>query len=217
MQSLIFDLEKGKDLSILCIGAHCDDIEIGCGGTLLKLLEEYDSVRVKWVVFTSNDLRKKEAQKSAEHFLKKANQSEIEIFSFDDGFLPSVWSEIKEKFEEIKKQFNPDLIFTHYRHDLHQDHRTLNELTWNTFRNHLVLEYEILKYDGDLGTPNFFVPLEKNHIDRKIEILSNCFKSQLSKQWFDETLLTSLPRIRGVECAAESTFAEAFYGRKITL
>ena len=217
MQSLMLDPEKGKDLSILCIGAHCDDIEIGCGGTLLKLLERSDSVRVKWVVFASNDVRKKEARESAERFLEKANQSEIEIFSFNDGFLPSAWSEIKKKFEEIKKQFSPDLIFTHYRHDLHQDHRALNELTWNTFRNHLVLEYEILKYDGDLGTPNFFVTLEKSHIDRKMEILFECFESQLNKQWFDKTLFTSLPRIRGVECASETKFAEAFYSRKMIL
>lgn len=219
MMNLQFPLNvnENRGLNILCFGAHCDDIEIGCGGTLLKLLEEYDHVRVKWVVFASNDQRKEEAQKSAERFLEKASQSEIEIFSFDDGFLPSVWSEVKKKFEIIKKKFEPDLIFTHYRHDLHQDHRTLNEFTWNTFRNHLVLEYEILKYDGDLGTPNFFIPLEKNYIDRKIEILFECFESQSEKQWFDETLFTSLPRIRGVECASKTKYAEAFYSRKITM
>lgn len=216
MQSLIPDTE-GKDLSVLCIGAHCDDIEIGCGAALIKLINNAKRIRVKWVVFASNDVRKKEARKSAERFLEGADQSEIEIFSFEDGFLPTVWSEIKEKFEEIKKQLNPGLIFTHYRHDLHQDHRMLNELTWNTFRNHLILEYEILKYDGDLGTPNVFVPIKKELLDKKKKILMECFKSQLNKQWFDETLLTSLPRIRGVECASKTKFAEAFYCRKMIL
>jgi LmbE family N-acetylglucosaminyl deacetylase len=217
MQPLIFDTDKEKDLSVLCIGAHCDDIEIGCGGTLFKLIENTGCIRVKWVVFASNEVRKKEARNSAERFLEGADEREIEIFSFEDGYLPTVWNEIKKKFEVIKKQIKPDLIFTHYRHDLHQDHRMLNELTWNTFRNHLILEYEILKYDGDLGTPNFFVSINKELLDKKMKILMECFESQLHKQWFDETLLTSLPRIRGVECATKTKFAEAFYCRKMIL
>lgn len=215
MKSLTFAADKTGVLNILCIGAHCDDIEIGCGGTLLRIFEEYDKVSVKWVIFASNNERKEEAQKSAELFLNDVNNKVIEIHDYNDGFLPSVWSEIKNEFEKIKETFNPDLVFTHYRHDLHQDHSTLNELTWNTFRNHLIFEYEILKYDGDLGNPNLFVPLEKNHLARKKEILFGCFKSQLNKQWFDDTLLTSLPRIRGVECASETIFAEAFYARKL--
>ena len=215
MQPLQFNLADKSNLSILCIGAHCDDIEIGCGGTLFKLFEKNERVKVKWVVFSSTEVRKKEALKSADRFLKGADESDVEVYSFDDGFLPSVWSEIKGKFEEIKKQFTPDLIFTHYRHDLHQDHRILNELTWNTFRNHMILEYEIHKYDGDLGTPNVFVPISKEQLNKKTKILTECFESQLGKQWFDETLLASLPRIRGVECASETRFAEAFYGRKI--
>jgi LmbE family N-acetylglucosaminyl deacetylase len=217
MKNFIISPGREQRLEILCLGAHCDDIEIGCGGTLLRLIEEYENVNVRWVVFASNDVRKEEARKSAEQFLEHAENSEIEILNYNDGYLPSAWSEIKSEFENIKQSFSPDVIFTHYRHDLHQDHRTLNELAWNTFRNHMILEYEILKYDGDAGNPNLFVPLGRHHLDRKKEILFDCFKSQLNKQWFDDTLLTSLPRIRGVECASETTLAEAFYGRKIIL
>ena len=216
MLNLKFLSKQNKRFKILCLGAHCDDIEIGCGGTLLKLIEKYEKVNVKWVVFSSNEVRNKEAVKSAELFLKQVEKREVEIFDFQDGFLPSVWSDLKNRFEELKS-FSPDLIFTHYKDDLHQDHRILNELTWNTFRDHLILEYEIIKYDGDLGNPNLFVPLEEKHLVKKREILLECFKSQLYKQWFDESLLTSLPRIRGVQSASTSKYAEAFYSRKIVI
>jgi len=214
MQKLQFSINTGEKLNILCLGAHCDDIEIGCGGTLLKLIEEYESICITWVVFCSNEERKKEAQNSAELFLKNAKEKEIIILDYKDGFLPADWSQAKNTFESLK-QYTPDIIFTHFRDDLHQDHRTVNELTWNTFRNHLILEYEISKYDGDMGNPNLFVTLEPKHLEKKREILFKCFKSQLDKQWFDESLLMALPRIRGVQCASRTKYAEAFYSRKI--
>lgn len=217
MNPLNLQVNHGKSPTVLCIGAHCDDIEIGCGGTLLKLADEYKDLSVKWIVFASNEVRKKEAQKSAEYFLENVKRADIEILSFNDGFLPSVWSEVKHQFEKIKSEVSPDLIFTHYRHDLHQDHRTLNELTWNTFRDHFILEYEILKYDGDMGNPNVFVSISNEILERKKQILLKCYESQLNKQWFDETLLTSLPRIRGVQSNSGTKFAEAFYGRKCLL
>lgn len=213
MINTMFSIPRKEGLKILLVGAHCDDIEIGCGGTILKLIEDYEIDQIKWVVFTSNETRKKEARESAEQFLELAENAEVEILDFRDGFLPSVWSEVKEVFERLKSEFNPDIIFTHYRNDLHQDHRTLNELTWNTFRNHLILEYEIPKYDGDLGNPNIFVPLNNGHIKSKKEILVDAFKTQLNKQWFDDNLFTSLMRIRGMECASD--YAEAFYCRKM--
>lgn len=214
MQNLRFSIKPGEKLNILCLGAHCDDIEIGCGGTLLKLIDQYENVSIKWVVFASNEEREREAQKSAELFLEYAKEKEITILDYKDGFLPANWSEVKNSFESLK-EYAPDVIFTHYRDDLHQDHRTVNELTWNTFRNHFILEYEIPKYDGDLGNPNVFVPIEQWQLKRKKEILFKCFNSQLDKQWFDDSLLTSLPRLRGVQSASQTNYAEAFYSRKI--
>lgn len=216
MHNIILSNKPEEDLKILCLGAHCDDIEIGCGGTLLKLIERHKNIQVLWVVFASNEVRKKEAQLSAGLFLEDVKNKEVIIFEFQDGFLPSVWSDVKRKFEDLKR-FSPDVIFTHYRDDWHQDHRTLNKLTWNTFRNHLILEYEIMKYDGDLGNPNIFVPLEEEYLKKKNEILFRCFKSQLDKQWFDEELLMSLPRIRAVQCASAQKYAESFYNRKMIL
>ena len=204
-------------LQLLFLGAHCDDIEIGCGGTLLKLMEHYKISQVHWVVFTSNKTRKKEAVNSAETFMESIEHKNIKIYDYEDGFLPSVWSAIKKEFETIKTSFSPDIIFTHYRDDLHQDHRLVNELTWNTFRNHLIYEYEIPKYDGDLGNPNVFVPLEAEYLEKKKQILLKAFKSQLNKQWFDESLLMSVLRLRGVQCASQSKYAEAFYNRKALL
>lgn len=219
MQKLTFSInpKNGKELHILCLGAHCDDIEIGCGGTILKLIEDYEKVNVRWIVFASNETRKNEALQSAEHFLKGANRKDVRVHAFNDGYLPSAWSDVKNVFEDIKTDYTPDLIFTHYRDDLHQDHRTLNELTWNTFRNHLILEYEITKYDGDTGNPNLFVSLEKSQLEKRNRILISCFKSQLNKQWFDEPLLMALPRLRGVQCASATGYAEAFYARKVAL
>jgi len=208
-------ISNEKPLNILCLGAHCDDIEIGAGGTLLKMFEEYKINQVRWVVFASNEIRKKEATLSAGEFLKSVKNSDIIIQSYRDGFLPFLAAEIKDFFEKIKKDFIPDLIFTHYRDDRHQDHRLVSDLTWNTWRNHLVLEYEIPKYDGDLGIPNFFVPLEEKYIAERNKIIIESFESQRDKHWFDDSTFRALPRLRGMESATE--FAEAFYARKIIL
>lgn len=217
MLTTTFPVTKKEGLSLLLLGAHCDDIEIGCGGTILKLIENYKIDQLKWVVFTSNETRKEEAFLSAKRFLEPVTHADITVLDFQDGYLPAVWSRVKDEFEKVKQNFTPDIIFTHYRNDLHQDHRIINELTWNTFRNHLIFEYEITKYDGDLGNPNLFVPLEDRHVKQKKELILDSFKSQLNKQWFDETLLTSIMRIRGVECASTTNSAEAFYNRKMIL
>jgi LmbE family N-acetylglucosaminyl deacetylase len=200
---------------VLCLGAHADDVEIGCGGTILTLLEAEPPLTVTWVVFSADGVRATEARQSAERFLAAAAKREIAIHSFRDGFFPHTGTQLKEEFEELKTRVSPDLVFTHYRHDLHQDHRLIAELTWNTFRDHLILEYEVPKYDGDLGTPNVFVPLEDSICHRKIDTILTSFESQRGKTWFSEELLRSLLRIRGMECNALSTYAEAFYGRKI--
>lgn len=204
-----------QPLKILCLGAHSDDIEIGCGGTILRLCSEYFVEHVKWVVFTSNPVRKEEAKKSAAHFLERAQSSDIVVEGYRDSFLFQSIAEIKEYFEEIRKSFKPDVIFTHYRNDLHQDHRLLCELTWNTFRNHLILEYEIPKYDGDGGNPNFFVTLQQDEADMKVRTILTCFTSQTGKHWFDRETFYSIMRIRGMESAVR--YAEAFYVRKLTI
>ena len=203
-----------KPLNILCLGAHSDDLEIGCGGTLLRLLAEQEAV-VRWVVFGCSGRRSEEARKSAESMLDAAREKQVKLHEFRDGFFPYLGGEVKEAFEELKGQVSPDLIFTHTRKDLHQDHRLLNELTWNTFRNHLIFEYEIPKYDGDLGSPNLFVPLDDAVVEKKLRHLMQHFASQRDKRWFDEETFRGLLRVRGVE--AGERYAEAFYCRKIVL
>jgi LmbE family N-acetylglucosaminyl deacetylase len=200
---------------VLCLGAHCDDLEIGCGGIVLKLMEDPEPPTFTWVVFTSDATREGEALRSAEAFLHRAPGSRIIIKKFRDGFLPYEGSLVKEAFEEFKGVVSPDLILTHYRDDLHQDHRLISELTWNTFRDHLILEYEIPKWDGDLGAPNVFVPLEESLCRRKIETILTNFPSQAGKRWFSEELFRSVLRVRGMECNAPSDYAEAFYCRKL--
>lgn len=202
---------------ILLLGAHCDDIELGCGGTLIQLCEAIPSINVTWVVFSSNKLRAAEARSSAEECLAEIDSKSIRILNFKNGFFPSESQKIKKYFEELKRHINPAIIFTHYRQDLHQDHRTINELTWNTFRNHFILEYEIAKYDGDLGIPNTFVQLEKATIENKISGLLKHYQSQLNRQWFTQSTFEALMRIRGVECNSKSGYAEAFYSRKLCL
>lgn len=217
MLGIPLSTENGKILTVLCLGAHSDDIEIGCGGTILRLLKSFPSARFHWIVFSSNRVRRKEAHRSADLFLKGAKSKQIAVRSYRDGFFPYQGARIKEEFERLKKRLIPDLIFTHYRHDLHQDHRLLNELTWNTFRNHLILEYEIPKYDGDLGSPNVFVPLEESVCRQKAKLLDHAFQTQRTKHWFSEGTFFALMRLRGVETNSPTRFAEAFYGRKINL
>jgi len=206
-----------KHLKILCFGAHCDDIEIGCGGTLLSILENERTTEVNWIVLSSNQTRKREANSSANLFLNGARRKNVEINKFRNGYFPYIGKDIKYYFEKLKNRISPDIIFTHYRNDMHQDHRIVSELTWNTFRNHFILEYEILKYDGDLGAPIVFVPLEQKLYMKKIKIILGAFKSQSEKDWFNEENFLSIMRIRGMECHSITKYAEAFYCRKILL
>lgn len=206
---------KNKPLNLLLLGAHCDDIEIGAGGTVLKLIQEYAIEKITWIVFSSDETRKTEAQKSAEQFLANITNKHIIINDFRDGFFPYQGAEIKEYFEDLKTEVSPDIIFTHYRDDRHQDHRLISDLTWNTWRNHFILEYEIPKYDGDLGIPNFYVTLDKKHIQKRNQILLETYHSQSTKHWFDDSTFSALSRLRGMESA--SKFAEGFYARKLVL
>jgi LmbE family N-acetylglucosaminyl deacetylase len=208
-------LAGSQPLSLLCLGAHGDDIEIGCGGSVLRLLQEHPDSTVHWVVFSATGERASETLVSANRFLDAAGQKEVVISEFRDGFFPYVGGPIKEFFEKLKQRVTPDLILTHYRHDLHQDHRLVSQLTWNTFRNHLILEYEIPKYDGDMGTPNFFVHLDSGVCRRKVSQILECFSSQRSKDWFSEDAFYALLRLRGLECNAPQKHAEAFYCRKM--
>lgn len=207
----------GQPLRVLCLGAHSDDIEIGCGGTMLTLLEQHENVIVHWMVFSSTHERAIEAQASAEAFLAGARGKEIIVRGYRDGYFPFLGDQIKDEFETVKRGFNPDVVFTHFRDDRHQDHRLISDLTWNTFRNHLILEYEIPKYDGDLGHPNVFVSLKESECVRKIRYLVESFCSQRQKQWFDEQTFMALLRLRGMEANSPTRFAEAFYARKIVL
>jgi len=210
---LKLSLDKKKKYNVLCLGSHSDDIEIGCGGTILYLARSYQ-LNCRWIVFSSSPTRKKEAQKSAALFLKNVKSKEVIIKNFRNGYFPYIGSEIKDYFEKIKDEFSPDIIFTHYREDLHQDHRLISELTWNTFRSHLVFEYEIPKYDGDLGSPNFFLALDKTVCQNKIENVIGSFPSQAEKHWFTAETFWSLLRLRGMESASPTNYAEGFYVRK---
>jgi len=203
--------------NVLCLGSHCDDIEIGCGGTILELTRDKRNMRFHWVVFSSDEKRAKEASKSANAFLRSAKRKKIVMMQFEDGFFPFLGEKIKSYFEELKQEFAPDIIFTHYRKDLHQDHRLISDLTWNTFRDHLILEYEIPKYDGDLGSPNFFVHVDEANCNRKIEYILENYESQKQRHWVGRETFLSILRIRGMESNSPSTYAEAFYCRKMVL
>lgn len=211
------DRTSQEACKVLLLGAHSDDIEIGCGGTLLRLLKMYPNAEVWWVVFSATGPRLREARNSAKAFLRGATSSKVTLKSFRESFLPFRGEEIKEFFEHIKSRFSPDVVFTHYRQDLHQDHRVVSEFTWNTFRNHLILEYEIPKYDGDLGVPNTFITLDVDTCHDKVKNLFRHFVSQRDKQWFTEDLFFSLLRLRGVESNSPTKYAEAFYARKVVL
>jgi LmbE family N-acetylglucosaminyl deacetylase len=202
---------------VLCLGAHCDDLEIGCSGTVMKLAALGQPLEVTWVVFSGDDRRAAEAKASADEVLREVKQADVVVKRFRDGFFPSLIGEIKEEFEALKRRVSPDVIFTHWRQDLHQDHRTIGELTWNTFRDHLILEYEIPKYDGDFGSPNVFVDLDEALCRRKIDNIVASFPSQVGRQWFSPDLFRSVLRIRGMECNAPASYAEAFYCRKLRL
>ena len=204
-------------LTILCLGAHSDDIEIGCGGTVLRLAEQYPRGVFHWVVFSAIGARESEARRGATLFVGPSRLKGPLLKTFPDGFMPFSGAELKAVFEELKQAISPDLIFTHNRKDAHQDHRFLAELTWNTFRDHLILEYEVPKYDGDLGQPSVFVPLSTEMYQKKVQYIIEAFQSQHSKRWFQPETFLSLMRLRGMECNAPSGYAEAFYCRKLVL
>lgn len=206
----------GKLGTVLVVGAHPDDIEIGCGGTLLRFLKEH-SPHVHWVVLSGTEKRREEARESAERFLRQASSSELQIESFPDTFFPGHYSELKKCLGKLKDRVSPDLIFTHRRDDLHQDHALVGELTWNAFRDHLIFEYEIPKYEGDLGRPNVYVSLDKGHCAQKVETILDVFATQQGRQWFSADTLWGLLRIRGVEADRATQYAEAFYCRKLAL
>jgi LmbE family N-acetylglucosaminyl deacetylase len=213
-----FDFAKRSGpRKVLCLGAHCDDIEIGCGGTILRWLAEQPAMEFYWVVFSSDRERKKEALSSSEAFLNGARKKKVCVEDFRNGFFPYIATDIKDYFEDIKQRFSPDIVLTHCRDDRHQDHRLLSDLTWNTFRQHTILEYEIPKYDGDLGQPNLFVHLNHDICVRKIGTILSIFKSQADKHWFTEDAFRAILRLRGVESAAPEKYAEAFYCRKMAL
>jgi LmbE family N-acetylglucosaminyl deacetylase len=201
---------------VLALGAHADDIEIGCGGTILRLAQKIPELEVRWIVLSAEGPRRDEARAGADTFLQGIARANVEVESFQDAFF-RYGPEVKEYFESLKEKISPDLVLTHHGSDRHQDHRLVSELTWNTFRDHLILEYEIPKYDGDLGAPNVFVHLDGDTCRRKVEALHSSFPSQTTKPWFGEDLFTALLRLRGMESRSPSGFAEAFYGRKLVL
>ena len=202
---------------LLCLGAHCDDIEIGCSATVLTLLAQYPDLNVTWVVMAGDERRAQEGLESAHALLAGIPKKTVLVQSFRDGFLPYQGAAVKEYFEGLKADVSPDLVLTHWRQDLHQDHRLVSELTWNTFRDHLIWEYEIPKYDGDLGNSNLFVPVDAAICRRKVENLLTTFATQADKPWFREDLFLALMRLRGMECHAPSGYAEAFYCRKAVM
>jgi LmbE family N-acetylglucosaminyl deacetylase len=215
---LQFPLAEAARLQrVLALGSHSDDIEIGCGATLLALSRARPELEITWVVLGADGEREREARASAKAFTDAAADSDVVVHGFRDGFFPYIGGEVKDVFEDLKSRLEPDVILTHARHDLHQDHRLVCELTWNTWRDHLILEYEIPKYDGDLGTPNVFVPVSEEIAREKVKLVLDAFKSQTEKHWFDEELFLGLMRVRGMEGRSPSGYAEAFTCRKLSL
>lgn len=206
---------KGRSgIRILCLGAHCDDIDIGCGGTLLKILAEARVAEVTWVAFSAPAQRARELKRSAKRFLRNASRASVITHEFRDSYFPGQYTAIKEAFEDLKRLPEADLIFTHHRGDLHQDHRIIGELTSNAFRRHLILEYEVPKYDGGLTSPNAYVRLKSSHVEAKIKALLACYTSQSSKSWFCAETFRALMRLRGIEAASDSGWAEGFHVNK---
>lgn len=212
---LNFSLDTGRAPRVLFIGAHCDDIEIGCGGTVMQLMRRRPDAEVLWVVLSSNEERAREARRSAVKMLAGVRRKRVEIRDFRESYFPAQMAEIKDYFGAVRRMLDPDIVFAHYRDDLHQDHRVVGELVWNTFRNHPILEYEIPKYDGGMGAPMVFQELALRTVERKIRLLMQAFPSQASKAWFTPDTFRGIMRIRGIECNAPEGFAEAFYARKV--
>lgn len=204
---------RGGSLRVLCLGAHPDDIEIGCGAAILELVRQAADVR--WAVFSGDGRRAEEAARSARLFLGADAGRRLVLHTFRDGYFPAQFAAIKEACEALAVTFPPDLVFTHFRGDRHQDHRMLSDLAWNTFRRHVILEYEIPKWDGDLSTPNLYAPVSARAARRKVAILTRAFASQRGKDWFSDEVFFGLMRLRGMECRSRSGFAEAFFGHKL--
>ena len=213
---LALDLARpGKKLRVLALGAHSDDIEIGAGGAILSWIASGAEVSIDWCALSAPGERADEARASAMEFLAGAKQAEIHLGDFRDGYFPAERTAVKDWVEGLKRLEKPDVVLCHQRNDAHQDHRMVCELAWNTFRDHLILEYEIPKWDGDLGQPNLYVPLSEEVLARKIELLHKHFGTQRSKAWFDDETFRGLARLRGIEC--RERYAEAFFARKLTL
>ena len=221
MEEALLGLNLGassrKPLRVLTLGAHSDDIEIGCGATLLKLAGQRPQPEFRWVVWSAAGQREREAKRGARRFLGKAATEAVRVHAFRDGYFPAQFAEIKEAFESLAREFRPDIIFTHARDDRHQDHRVVSDLTWNTFRNQLILEYEIPKWDGDLGRPNSYIPVSRAIARRKARALLDVFGTQRNKDWFSEETFLGLMRLRGMECRAADGLAEAFTARKLLI
>lgn len=215
MLRLVPEVRAGRPLRLLCIGAHSDDLEIGCGGAVLAWLASMPAIEVTWVVLSAEGARASEARRSARALLTRAAARKVVIASFRDGYLPAQYTDVKCFFEDLKGEVNPDVVFTHWLNDRHQDHRLTAELTWNTWRNHLVLEYEIPKYEGDLAPPNAYVPVPTSIARRKVSHLRRYFSSQHRKDWFVTDNFLGLMRLRGMESRSPSGFAEAFHARKL--
>jgi LmbE family N-acetylglucosaminyl deacetylase len=208
---------RGRALRLLCLGAHSDDLEIGCGATVLQWLSAYRAVEVTWGVMSASGQRENEAQVSANVLLRAASRKKIVLHKLPDGHFPAHFGEAKKAFETLKAAEKPDVILTHRLEDRHQDHRLIAELTWQTWRSHLILEYEVPKYEGDLGQPNLFVPVPARVGKRKVAHLMRHFASQRSRAWFAPRTFFGLMHVRGAECRAPSGFAEAHYLRKAVL
>lgn len=206
-----------RDPLVLCLGAHCDDIEIGCAGALLTLAERHPTLAMHWVVFTGAGEREAETRAAAARLVPQAARITVEVHALPPSWLPAHWNEAKQIMEGVRKRCRPHLVFTHRLEDRHQDHRTVAELTWNSFRDHLVLEYEIAKFEGDLGQPNLYVPLARRVAEAKVDTLMQCFPTQRQLDWFDADTFNGLMRVRGVECRAPERFAEAFHARKMVI
>ena len=217
MISLDLGVDPAAPMRVLALGAHPDDVEIGCGGTLGRLVNRPGGIEVRYEVFSSTPQRAAEARAAATDLLERAVDLTIWVGEFRESYFPYAGDVIKNRFELIKSEFDPHLVLTHQRHDRHQDHRTLSDLTWNTFRNHLILEYEIPKWDGDLGSPNVFVPLSEQEVANKLRVLGQHYPSQFAKPWYDDDTFRGLMRLRGMECHAPDRHAEAFYNRKAVL
>ncbi len=215
MLQIRFDTDQ-KQPTILLVGAHCDDIEIGCGGAVLRLAARYPTARFVWVTLSSDAQRAAETRAASARLLDGVADATVRVEQFKGSYFPHIGPDLKDYFDGLKS-FQPDLILTHCRHDLHQDHRVCSELTWNTFRDHLILEYEIPKFDGDLGAPNVFFPLTRVEMQRKCDTLMECFPSQQARNWFTRDTFEALARLRGIECNAAEGYAEAFYSRKFSV